>query len=59
MGENTDPNNRGDLHEGFDIGWEPEEGSQSSAAVRDDGAMAGENVWPEGMPRFKASVLAY
>ena len=22
LGENTDPENRGDLHEGFDIGWE-------------------------------------
>ena len=22
LGENTDPEGRGDLHEGFDLGWE-------------------------------------
>lgn len=57
LGENTDPANRGDLHEAFDIGWEPEEGSP--AIARADGAMAGANVWPQGVPGFKAAVLAY
>ena len=59
LGENTDPENRGDLHEGFDIGWEPEEGSSAPTVERNDGAMAGENVWPDDVPGFKSTVLAY
>jgi hypothetical protein len=50
-GENTNPEGRGDLHEGFDIGWE-EHG---------DGPMAGVNVWPRDadLPAFRDRVLAY
>ncbi|KAI0699207.1 2OG-Fe-II oxygenase [Cytidiella melzeri] len=57
LGENTNPENRGDLHEGFDIGWEAPDG-----ATRDnDGAMTGENVWPnaEDLPGFREDVLGY
>jgi len=57
LSENTDPNNRGDLHEAFDMGWEPEEVSLSG--LRDDGVMTGHNVWPAGLPGFRSSVLAY
>ena len=56
LGENTNPENRGDLHEGFDIGWEEPAGGRARA---DDGAMTGENVWPEGMPGFREAVLNY
>ncbi|KAJ6480090.1 hypothetical protein DFH09DRAFT_1214609 [Mycena vulgaris] len=51
LGENTDPTGRGDLHEGFDIGWE-----HPGA-----GPMAGANVWPSdaALPAFRARVLAY
>ncbi|KAH9950668.1 2OG-Fe-II oxygenase [Amylocystis lapponica] len=56
LGENTNPENRGDLHEGFDLGWE----EIASGAVRtDDGAMTGENVWPQGLPGFREDVLEY
>ncbi|KAJ8496941.1 hypothetical protein ONZ51_g827 [Trametes cubensis] len=55
LGENTNPENRGDLHEGFDLGWEDASGTSRS----DDGAMTGENVWPEDLPGFKDAVLAY
>ncbi|KAI0088603.1 2OG-Fe-II oxygenase [Irpex rosettiformis] len=57
LGENTNPENRGDLHEGFDIGWEALDGSVRS----DDGAMTGENVWPHSkdLPGFREEVLEY
>jgi isopenicillin N synthase-like dioxygenase len=60
LGENTNPENRGDLHEGFDLGWE----DSSSGTVRsseDDGSMAGENVWPDEalLPGFRRAVLQY
>ena len=55
LGENTDPENRGDLHEGFDIGWEDFVGTSRE----DDGAMTGGNVWPEGLPGFREAVLEY
>ena len=53
LGENTNPENRGDLHEGFDLGWE----SPSGVSRADDGAMTGQNVWPEELPDFREDVL--
>jgi len=62
LSENTDVKGLGDLHEGFDLGWEPEVDVGDSRAetllLRDDGAMAGENVWPD-LPGFKRTVLDY
>jgi isopenicillin N synthase-like dioxygenase len=59
LGENTDPNGKGDLHEGFDIGWELDQvGCEPTQLPRDDGAMSGANVWPE-LPGFRESVLGY
>lgn len=57
LGENTNPENRGDLHEGFDIGWEAPNGTSRT----DDGAMTGENVWPapDALPHFREDVLEY
>ncbi|KAJ7644457.1 hypothetical protein FB45DRAFT_897973 [Roridomyces roridus] len=51
LGENADSAGRGDLHEGFDIGWESER----------EGPMAGTNIWPSeaDVPDFKARLLAY
>ncbi|KAJ3575865.1 hypothetical protein NP233_g806 [Leucocoprinus birnbaumii] len=68
LGENTNVEGLGDLHEGFDLGWEPEmrssreKNSQSTTVpLRDDGVMAGENVWPDSgsLPEFREAVLAY
>lgn len=63
LAENTDPENRGDLHEGFDIGWEDTSGANAdpSAQSRNDGsgAMQGGNVWPADLPGFKEPVLEY
>ncbi|KAG9019910.1 hypothetical protein FRB90_000041 [Tulasnella sp. 427] len=65
LGENTDPENRGDLHEGFDIGWEdlvqasaletPAAQSPSNTLVQ------GVNVWPnaELLPGFRDTLLKY
>ncbi|KAI0683098.1 Clavaminate synthase-like protein [Earliella scabrosa] len=57
LGENTNPENRGDLHEGFDLGWE----ELSGASRADDGAMTGDNVWPDSdsIPGFREAVLHY
>ncbi|KAF9221536.1 Clavaminate synthase-like protein [Gyrodon lividus] len=58
LGENTNPENKGDLHEGFDLGWEPAEAVNASQ-VREDGPMTGANVWPGNLPGFRKDVLAY
>ncbi|TFK48749.1 Clavaminate synthase-like protein [Heliocybe sulcata] len=57
LGENTDPENRGDMHEGFDIGWE--EVGPTSASREGDGTMSGSNVWPCDLPGFKEAALTY
>ena len=56
---NNNPEGAGDLHEGFEFGWE--------SLIKDkdvdepSGAMAGANVWPseEGVPGFRETVLHY
>ncbi|KAH9831391.1 2OG-Fe-II oxygenase [Rhodofomes roseus] len=57
LGENTNPENRGDMHEGFDLGWE--EFSGAGRAAEEDGVMSGGNVWPEGLPGFREASLEY
>ncbi|PAV16985.1 Clavaminate synthase [Pyrrhoderma noxium] len=53
LSENNDPENRGDLHESFDIGPEDKEGTKSSA-------MSGANQWPtDEIPEFKDDYLGY
>ena len=73
LGENTDSTGLGDLHEGFDLGWEPRHHSSAVASTnneddhklesrstpRNDGAMAGVNVWPNNLPGFRETVLDY
>jgi isopenicillin N synthase-like dioxygenase len=60
LGENTDPENRGDLHEGFDLGWE-DPGTGAVRSSEEDGPMAGENVWPDDslLPGFRQAALEY
>lgn len=63
LSENTDPEGRGDLNEGFNIGWEPLEGDESQGISWDyQGTMGGENVWPQGGPEmkeFRRAMLQY
>ncbi|KAF9241086.1 2OG-Fe-II oxygenase [Melanogaster broomeanus] len=58
LGENSNPENKGDLHEGFDLGWEPVDATDHPQ-VRDDGSMTGANIWPDNLPGFRTDVLAY
>lgn len=60
LAENTDPANAGDMHEGFEIGYEDKSATGQEDA-RDDGAMTGKNIWPSehDVPGFRAAVLEY
>ncbi|KAI0088625.1 Clavaminate synthase-like protein [Irpex rosettiformis] len=56
---NNDPAGAGDMHEGFEFGWEeimPKEGDEKRS---NDGVMAGSNIWPSGLPEFREAVLMY
>ncbi|GJJ15439.1 hypothetical protein Clacol_009717 [Clathrus columnatus] len=57
LSSNIDPVNRGDLHEGYEIGWEEKNGN--SGVREGDGAMSGQNVWPADMPDFRVAALDY
>ena len=66
LSENTDPAGRGDLNEGFNIGWEALEGHESqtkeNAWYDQSATMGGANVWPEGgeeMKEFRRAMLEY
>ncbi|KAF3929381.1 hypothetical protein ABW19_dt0204333 [Dactylella cylindrospora] len=52
LGENTDPAGRGDLHEGFDVGYDAYTGPGKNE-------MEGVNRWPEALPEIKEPVTAY
>lgn len=56
-GENVDPANRGDMHEGFDIG--PEQDTWSSAKSGIEVNQAEANQWPAGLDDFKEPVQEY
>ena len=51
--------NAGDMHEGFEFGWETLDGLTVDSKRQNDGAMAGANVWPEDTPGFREAVLRY
>ncbi|KAF7422305.1 hypothetical protein PC9H_010461 [Pleurotus ostreatus] len=56
---NNDPNNRGDLQEGFEFGWEDLQLSVDEAREV-DGVMAGANAWPhEDLPSFQSLRLVF
>jgi len=55
LAENSNPENQGDLHEGFDVGWE----DPVTRIAREEADMDGENVWPEGLPGFREKVMDY
>lgn len=56
---NNDPENKGDLQEGFEIGWEELNPDDQENKRIDNGVMAGANVWPSQAPSFREGVLKY
>ena len=59
LSSNNDPDNAGDMHEGFEFGWEEIIPLENDEKRAHDGAMAGANVWPVDLPGFREDVLAY
>jgi len=60
LSSNNDPNGAGDMHEGFEFGWEALADAPGMLDARrsNDGSMAGANVWPD-VPGFRLSLLRY
>ncbi|KAJ3011863.1 hypothetical protein NUW54_g2042 [Trametes sanguinea] len=60
LSSNNDPLNRGDLHEGFEFGWEELHAREyDEKRAHDDGVMAGANVWPSEPAGFREATLGY
>ncbi|KAK7689938.1 hypothetical protein QCA50_006578 [Cerrena zonata] len=59
LSSNNNPENAGDMHEGFEFGWEQMIPKVVDEKRPEDGAMAGANVWPQDVPGFRESVLGY
>ena len=49
----------GDMHEGFEVGWEELDPRSKDYKRDDDSAMAGANVWPAELPAFREATLSY
>ena len=56
---NNNPENAGDLQEGFEFGYEPLESTSTAEHGGNDGPMAGANVWPSAPPAFREAALKY
>ncbi|GJE92600.1 Clavaminate synthase-like protein [Phanerochaete sordida] len=56
---NNDPSGAGDMHEGFEFGWEELVPRARDEKRAHDGPMAGANVWPQELPTFRTDVLTY
>ncbi|KAI0265683.1 Clavaminate synthase-like protein [Gloeopeniophorella convolvens] len=60
LASNNDPTGAGDMHEGFEFGWEALHDAPGALDPRraEDGSMAGANVWPD-VPGFREALLEY
>jgi isopenicillin N synthase-like dioxygenase len=56
---NNNPENAGDLQEGFEFGYEPLEFTSTAEHGGNYGPMAGANVWPSAPPAFREAALKY
>ena len=60
MSGNNNPENAGDLQEGFELGWEElSEQDVDNGRVPLTGIMADANVWPSELSGFRDDVLKY
>ncbi|KIJ62983.1 hypothetical protein HYDPIDRAFT_114132 [Hydnomerulius pinastri MD-312] len=59
LGANVEPGNRGDLHEGFEIGWEQLNASTDDDKTAHARVTCGENVWPSEPAGFREAMLNY
>ena len=59
LSSNNDPENMGDMQEGYSIGWEELDPKSNDSNRSNDGAMAGANVWPTELPDFREAILKY
>ncbi|KAG2337944.1 Clavaminate synthase-like protein [Suillus weaverae] len=59
MEANIQPGNKGDLHEGFRIGWEEKSVDPVVQKPSRDGVMAGANVWPDTPEDFRIACMDY
>ncbi|KZS93816.1 Clavaminate synthase-like protein [Sistotremastrum niveocremeum HHB9708] len=57
-GKNDPYASQGDMHEGFEFGWEDLEVTEAGK-TRDDGVMSGDNLWPEQPRDFRKAALVY
>ncbi|KAH7909677.1 2OG-Fe(II) oxygenase [Hygrophoropsis aurantiaca] len=57
---NIDPaaGTQGDLHEGFELGWERLD-SNADSKRKNDGVMTGSNLWPDEPAGFREAMLGY
>jgi isopenicillin N synthase-like dioxygenase len=49
----------GDMHEGYEVGWEELNQKREDTKRTNDGAMKGANVWPDELPVFREATLGY
>ncbi|KAF9649776.1 Clavaminate synthase-like protein [Thelephora ganbajun] len=59
LSSNNDPENMGDMHEGYEVGWEELDKKPDDSKRSNDGTMAGANVWPDELPGFREAILKY
>ena len=59
LSSNNDPENMGDMHEGYEVGWETLDPTSNDPKGSNHGVMAGANVWHNELPEFREAVLKY
>ena len=55
----NDPDSDGDMHEGFEFGWEELVFKANDEKRVNDGVMAGANIWPQEPTKFREDELTY
>jgi isopenicillin N synthase-like dioxygenase len=56
---NINPVSAGDMHESFRFCWEGLSGEEYVEKQSNDRVMAGANIWPVEVPKFREALLSY